>query len=75
MKAEEKHKVSEWLKKQESELKINPSHYFDLIELIHNYHKEQLSTNEESCPHCSHALMKQVGSSDLKCVNCGITVR
>jgi len=26
MKAEEKHKVSEWLKKQESELKINPSH-------------------------------------------------
>jgi len=37
--------------------------------------EKQLSTNEESCPHCSHPLMKQVGSSDLKCVNCGITVR
>ena len=60
---------------KESELKINPSHYFDLIELIHNYHKEQLSTNEESCPRCGDTLMKQVASSNLQCVNCGITVR
>ena len=42
MKAEEKHQISEWLKKQDTELKITPSHYFDLIELIHNYHIEQL---------------------------------
>ena len=42
MKEQEKHKVGEWLKGQESELKINPSHYFDLIELIYNYHKDQL---------------------------------
>jgi len=75
MKAEEKHKVSEWLKKQESELKINPSHYFDLIELIHNYHIEQLSTNEEICPRCGDLLMKQVASNNLQCVNCGLTVR
>jgi len=48
MKAEEKHKVGEWLKGQESELKINPSHYFDLIELIHNYHIEQLNLAKET---------------------------
>ena len=40
MTEQEKHKVGEWLKKQESKLKINPLYYFDLIELIHNYHKE-----------------------------------
>ena len=46
MKNEEKHRVSEWLKKQESELKINPSHYFDLIELMDSYHIEQLKLTE-----------------------------
>jgi len=46
MTEQEKHKVGEWLKGQESELKINPSHYFDLIELINNYHINGLSQSE-----------------------------
>ena len=65
MKAEEKHQVSEWLKKQKSELKINPSHYFDLIDLIYNYHKEQLSTNEDKV-----SVLCECGGNERVALDC-----
>jgi len=35
---------------------------------------KQLSTNLEICPRCGDLLIKQVNSSNLNCVNCGLTL-